>query len=140
MTTEETQTGLEISNFNQLKVSLLGFIGSKFKVCDSFKQEYDACLNETMLYKLFCKYNDDVYERLGGEPELQDEVNELERDVKRLEREVDNLESELEDVKIEYGTTMDDVYKREYIEQYYNDYTPWEMEELFKNGKKYLSK
>jgi hypothetical protein len=63
----------------------------------------------------------------------------LENKVEKLERHVDDLESEIEDLKIERGGTLEDEYKIQAFEEYRNQFTSWELEELLKNGRKYLN-
>ena len=51
---------------------------------------------------------------------------------------MDDEIEELESNKIFDNNSLSDEYKRKFILQYHENYTPWELEELLKNGKKYL--
>jgi predicted nucleic acid-binding Zn-ribbon protein len=97
------------------------------------------CNNDDEIVEHFKDNKDDVYEKLGGDPPDEYEIWDLENKVEKLERHVDDLESELEDLKIERGGTLEDEYKTQAFMEYRNEFTSWEIEELFKNGRKYLN-
>jgi hypothetical protein len=81
---------------------------------------------------------------LGGDTSeiiyLRDEVSDLEDEVRDLEYEKDELESEIKYVRLNFGDTLNDVYKIAAFKEYYDEYTPWEIEELLKNGRTLLKK
>jgi hypothetical protein len=58
--------------------------------------------------------------------------------IDELNDEIDKLESELFHVKKSFGSSLDDEFKMRVISEYHNEYRSWELEELLKNGKKYL--
>jgi len=131
-------TGEETLKFEQFKLDLLAFIESRTGVCSEFKKDVLSCSNEWHLEKVFSKYRDEVYERLGGEPDLQDEVDELEWGNRDLRRDIDELEERIEELTL--GYSLDDEFKLKALHEYHNQYTPWELEELLKNGKELLKR
>lgn len=140
MSEEKIQEEIKKANFKLLKVQLYNYIKSNFRVCDSFLMQLESCENELALTNLFRKYHDDVYSKLGGDPDLENEVHRLESKVERLENDLTSAEHELKDATVLYGNTLDDEYKRQFIQQYYSNYTRWELETLLKNGKELLRK
>lgn len=140
MSAEINNDSIEQANFNLLKAMLDYFIKNNFNVCDNFLNELKNCTTNKELKKLFIKYNDEVYDYLGGEPDLQDEIDDLEDEVSDLKSEIYVLEHELNDYKSIFGDTLNDEYKRDIIIKYYDKYTPWELEELLIKGKELLTK
>ncbi len=143
MSDEERKEELVQANFILFKNFLFDFVTRKFSVCQNFKDDFIACKSENEIVKVFVKYSDDVYEKLGGSADdLEDEVADLENDISSLKWEINDLESQIETLTYRFkgnnGTLFSD-YKTEIISQYVNNFNPWEIEELLKNGKKYLA-
>jgi predicted nucleic acid-binding Zn-ribbon protein len=68
--------------------------------------------------------------------DLEEQVEELEEEVNDLEKKVDELESQL----MEFETnSLDDEYKFKYFNEYKDNFTPWELEVLLKNGRQFLN-
>jgi predicted nucleic acid-binding Zn-ribbon protein len=68
--------------------------------------------------------------------DLEEQVEELEEEVSDLQTEVDELESQL----MAYETnSLDDEYKFKYFNEYKDNFTPWELEVLLKNGRQFLN-
>ena len=68
--------------------------------------------------------------------DLEEQVEELEEEVSDLQTEVDELESQI----MAYETnSLDDEYKFKYFNEYKDNFTPWELEVLLKNGKQFLN-
>jgi hypothetical protein len=91
------------------------------------------------------KWNvEDLFEALGGDwssvSDLEDEISDLEYEIRNLEEENDRLEYELKESRLIIGSTLNDEYKIKFFREYHENYTPWEIEELLMNGKKYLNK
>jgi predicted nucleic acid-binding Zn-ribbon protein len=128
----------------QFKKQLLTFLDNNFEICDNFKARFNYCETEQQLVSLFEGYKDEVYTELGGDISeidwLNDEVDDLKEEVRDLENEKDELEAELEYARLNFGDTLNDVYKIAAFKEYYDEYTPWEMEELLKNGRTLLKK
>jgi len=125
--------------FEQFKGQLAIFIKNNFKTCPQFMDGLMECNTDDEIVEHFEDNKDDVYEKLGGDPPDEDEIWDLENKVEKLEHHVDDLESEIEDLKIERGGTLEDEYKIQAFEEYRNQFTSWELEELLKNGRKYLN-
>ena len=128
----------------QFKGLLTTFLKNNLDICKQFEADLDMCKTEYDIINLFKRHNDDVYEELGGDTSeiiyLRDEVSDLEDEVRDLESEKDELESELEYARLNFGDTLNDVYKIAAFKEYYDEYTPWEIEELLKNGRTLLKK
>jgi predicted nuclease with TOPRIM domain len=140
MTDEEIKLATDLTAFNLFKLGLINYVKKSFQHCDSFMSQLEACKTEQEITKLFTKYNDDVYERLGGDPELEDEVNKLERKVRNLEDEIGDLEFRVNELESIQAKTLDEEFTQIFFDEYRNNYTPWEIEDLLKNGKQYLKK
>ena len=67
------------------------------------------------------------------------DIDELEDENEDLKYKIDDLESEIEALKFINGSSLNDEYKREFINQYYNEFTPWELEHILKNGRQFLN-
>ena len=63
----------------------------------------------------------------------------MENKIDKLEHHVSDLECEIEELKCERGETLEEEYKFKAFEEYRNQFTSWELEDLFKNGKKHLN-
>jgi hypothetical protein len=128
----------------QFKGLLTTFLKNNLDICKQFETDLDMCKTEYDIINLFKRHNDDVYEELGGDTSeiiyLRDEVSDLEDEVRDLEYEKDELESEIKYVRLNFGDTLNDVYKIAAFKEYYDEYTPWEIEELLKNGRTLLKK
>ena len=67
---------------------------------------------------------------------LEQKVEGIEKQVEDLQTEVDKLESQL----MVYETnSLDDEYKFKYFNEYKDNFTPWELEVLLKNGRQFLN-
>lgn len=126
----------------EFKGLLITFLKNNLDICKQFESELEICKTEHNIINLFKRYNDDVYDKLGGDVDeiiyLRDEVDDLEDEVRDLKNDKDELESELEYARVNFGDTLNDVYKIAAFKEYYDEYTPWELEELLKNGKNLL--
>ena len=138
MTEEQMFEMQKTASFNLLKGSLRLFLVHEFGPCDGFLREFDATTDEPSMKRLFRKYKHEAYQRLGGSDD-EDTINELRNEIDGLERDIAELEEELDDSKVISGNSLDDEFKRKFILEYHNKYTPWELETLLKNGKKYLN-
>jgi hypothetical protein len=128
--------------FDEFKGLLSTFIKDNFRTCPSFIEDIETAQNNKDLKRVFINYCDEVCEHLGGDNpnDLRDEVCDLENEVDKLEYKVSDLEDEIDELKLtNLGTSLNDEYKREFIREYYDNYTPWELEHLLKNGRKFLN-
>ena len=121
MVTDEEK---KVAKLELFKLQLASFVQDNFSPCSSFTNSLKACKTEVDVKKLFVKHADDVYEQLGGDSDLQSEVDKLERDVDRLEDEISELEDRLEDA-LPIGNTLNDEFKRDFFAEYQDKYTPW---------------
>lgn len=133
MDKEKIKEQLTVPQFSLIKVAIASFIQNNFTPCDSFINSLDACNDDAEIKKLFVRYKHHVYQQLGGSDD-NDDFDEI----SSLQGEIEELEEELEEARIIDGSSLDDEFKRRFIYEYHNQYTPWELEELLKNGKKYL--
>jgi len=126
----------------EFKGLLLRLLKNKFKICSEFENLIKKSNSEAEIIAAFKFHRDEVYEKLGGVIDdydyLNDEIYRLEETIRELISEKNELEGELEDVKLGFGNTLDDEYKLAAFKEYYDEYTPWQLEELLKNGKKFL--
>jgi len=125
--------------FEKFKQELSAFIEKNFRTCPQFMNSLMGCMTEDGLVEHFKEHKDDVYDRLGGDVPDEYEIWDLENKIDKLEHHVSDLECEIEELKCERGETLEEEYKFKAFEEYRNQFTSWELEELFKNGKKYLN-
>lgn len=131
---EQTEFPLE-----QFKELLSTFLENNFHTCPNFMDGLKEPQTEKGLVSHFKLYRDEVFDQLGGDPSLQDDIDELEDENEDLKYKIDDLESEIEALKFINGSSLNDEYKREFINQYYNEFTPWELEHILKNGRQFLN-
>jgi len=139
MTEEQMFEMQKKASFNLLKGSLRLFIVHEFGPCDGFLRDFDATTDEASMKNLFRRYKHDVYQKLGGSDD-EDTIDGLKNEIDDLKRDISELEEEVEDSRVITGNSLDDEYKRQFILEHHNKYTPWELEELLKNGKELLRK
>jgi len=132
-------TEIEVLQFTIFKKMLIELIEDNFNACGNFISGIEKAKDDLEIIKHFKHNNENVFEHLGGSPN-QDEIEDLEREIDQLNNEINDLEGQLEDYEEIEGTTLNDNYKLEHFMQYKNDYTEWELEDLLKNGRKYLAK
>lgn len=145
MSVEKINEELEKAQINLIKTTLYNFIKKEFGACDNFFTALMECKTTYEIKQLFYRYREDVFEALGG-VDKSDEIEDLESEVSNLKWEVDGLEGQLEELKEEitgvnskfHGSLFGE-YKWEMFQEFYGNYSPWELEELLKNGKKYLA-
>jgi polyhydroxyalkanoate synthesis regulator phasin len=130
-------TEIEKLYFNIFKLQLVAFVEKQFSVCDNFKIKLSNCKDEIEIKILFREYRDDVFTKLGGNlNKNEDEVEDLERDVRDLENEISELEDTLDNLGYySRSSSLNDEYKIKYFMEYKDKYSPWELEEILKNGK-----
>ncbi len=120
--------------FDLFKNQLISFLEEEFNVCKNSKIEMNDCKDNKELRNVLKKYRDDIYEKLGGEL-----FDNQEDEIERLEWKIGDLENVIDDLKHEFidknGKTLNDAYKLGFYLEYKDKYTPWELEELLKNGK-----
>jgi hypothetical protein len=124
--------------FDLFKNELISFIDKEFKVCKDFKDKLYISQNEREIKNVFIDYKDDVYEKLGGElfDNQEDEIDDLKDDIRDLEIEVNDLENQLDTLGYYSRTSsLNDEYKIKFFMEHKDKYTPWELEELLKDGK-----
>jgi hypothetical protein len=138
--TKISHNPLSPEEFIQFKELLTRFIHTQFgPICSSFDNLLANASDEYDIERLFVNQRDDVYEKLGGELCDEDEIWDLERKIETLERENEELSYSLEEIEIEDGPLLDDEYKRNFFNEYRNQYSPWELEHILKNGKQFLN-
>ena len=124
-------------DFESFKTMLSVFIKEHYSPCKDFYNSLGDCDDADDIKRVFRMNNDDVFEKLGGSiDDNSDEIDELERDVSRLENKNSDLEDEVSEAKCEFGTSLDDDFKREIILKYIKKYTSWELEALFEKDNK----
>lgn len=119
--------------FTIFKNNLITFCKSQSRPCSRFISKLESCHDESAISSVLYDYADDVYEWLGGEVPDEYEIKLLKEEVIDLEDEVYDLKSKLEGCQI--GNTLGDLFKMNVIKEYYNDFLPWELEEILKNAK-----
>jgi hypothetical protein len=133
----EALTKEEVLN---LKTLLIKFSENKLKGCKGFIKNLTESNSEEDI-KFSFRYNrDEIFNELGGDIyELEDNIEDLEGDIKELENEIEVLNEQLE-YSFSFGDSVDDQFKLRFVKEHHEKYTPWELEELLVNGKKYLNK
>lgn len=126
-------------DFQIFKEHLRIFLKSNFNTCSDFLNGIIKSETEDELITHLRQQKDEVYENLGGDVPDKYEIWDMERKIDRLEAQIDDLEWELESVRVYVGDSLNDEYKVRAFDEYRNEYSPWELEELLKNGRKYLN-
>lgn len=119
-------------DFKKFKEQLIFFAEEHFHSCNEFVNKVDAASNPDALVDLFERYADDIHDKLGG-TDYQEEIEDLKNDINHLENQIEELEVLLES-NLVVETLHDEMKLSSYV-QYQDKYTPWELEELLKNGK-----
>ena len=137
METTETEPKKEYL-FDEFKKQLHDYIKTNHTKCSRFLQELLEAENEKEIKMVFVDFRDDVYDHLGGDFSAEEKVEDLEDDIRHLENKISELEDELETKDGALDGTLNGEYKFQHFINYKNEYSESELEELLKNGKKYL--
>ena len=106
-----------------------------FKACNSFIDSIENTNSPIELANVLRHFDDEIYEKLGGSvSDLEEEISDLEDEISNLHRTVDELREELDDVTFKSATIFDEMRYKVFLE-HQSKYSPWEFEELLKNGK-----
>lgn len=127
-------------DFIEFKEPFIKFI-TLFNPCPRFKEALNNCESYSQLRNQIYRFSDDITENLTGKShsDLEYEIELLKDDVDGLKYEIDELQTKLDESLTIEPINLDDVFKINFISQYHKQYTAWELELLFKNGKKYLN-
>jgi hypothetical protein len=117
-------------HFIQFKEQFLLLAQEQFQACKGFMEEVHNANSLIDFKQVLYNYADDIFEKLGGEYD----TDEYENTIYYLECDIDRLETQLDNLKFGDETIHDDM-KFEVFREYASKYTPWELEELLKNGK-----
>ena len=131
-----TNSEIDVAQLELLKTQLLYFIKGHFNPCSDFITDLKECSNELQLKRLFFRYADEISEKLDGDTDLRDEIAGLETAIDNLKYNIEELQDKIDEYSL--GNSINDEYKIQFFHEYHNNYTPWELEELLKNGKEYL--
>lgn len=126
--------------FEEFKKTLHNYIKENYGGCSSFLEPILTAKTEIDLKRHFIDYNAEIFDYLGGDSFDEDENEDLKQDIRDLENEISDLEAELEELDGSTDGTLMGEYKLKHFIQYKNEYSETELEELLKNGKKYLNK
>jgi len=122
-------------HFVEFKKQFVLIAQEEFNACEDFTNQIEKARDPHDLKQILHNNVEDIYERLGGEfdiSEYQYEIDLLESEVESLERQLDEYQSsDYEEVK---ETLHGDMKFKTFMELH-EKYTPWEFEELLKNGK-----
>ena len=129
--------------FEQFKELFITFLKTNFRDSGPVVAAISETTSERDLKSTLQLYSEEMFLALGGNftdyYDNEYELEELQNEVRDLENEKYELESELDELKGVFGTSLEDDYKRLAIKNHYNDYRSWELEELLKNGRKFLN-
>lgn len=129
---------VETLAFETFKKLLHLFVEENFSSCSEFRNEILNSKDEQSIKKLFIRHNEDVFEALHGDFEAMN--SEHENDIENLNNDIADLQEKVDEYEELTGSTINDNSKLEHFKQYRDDYQEWELEELLKNGRKYLTK
>lgn len=129
--------------FEQFKELFITFLKNNFRDSGPVVEAISRTTSERDLKSTLQLYSEEMFFALDGQfPDCDDneyELEELRDEVRDLENEKEELEIELDELKGVFGTSLEDDFKRIAIKNHYNDYRSWELEELLKNGRKFLN-
>jgi hypothetical protein len=117
-------------DFIEFKQQFILLAQDKFNACNNFVNQVEEADSPSRLKYVLIHFADEIYEKLGGEydtSELDEEINDLENQIRVLEDNAkisDNL----------FPTVYDEMKFKIFVELH-SKYTPWELEQLLKNGK-----
>jgi len=129
--------------FEQFKELFMTFLKNNFRDSGPVVGAISTTTSERELNTTLKLYSEELFLALDGDfPNCDDkeyELEELRDEIQDLERYKEELEVELGELKGMFGTTLEDDFKRMAIKTYYDDYRSWELEELLKNGRKFIN-
>jgi predicted nucleic acid-binding Zn-ribbon protein len=107
---------------------------------EKLKKINETLEDEITNLKTEVKNLEDVITELEDEKdELEDEKDELEDEKDELEKIKTKLENEVYDLRLSDDGSFHSQLRRDFFHEYSHLYTPWELEFLLINGKKFLN-
>lgn len=138
-----SQQPKETTNYEVLKHQLI-LLSKEFQACKSFLDNIKD-INSKLDFKRFLQRNiEDICYKLDidyVDSDTEEDIEDLEDRIDDLERDKEELEEQLEAYKDKFGLngTLYQDYKIQFFSQYQHQYDAWEIEELLKNGKYFLT-
>ena len=134
----------ELPNYDILRHQLK-LLAKEFRACDSFLQDIDYIHCKVTFKRFLQREMENICDKLdidGFNGHLEDDIDDLEDKIQDLESDNEELQEELDELKEKYGlgdNSLSEEYKCQFFCQYKNNYTEWELEELLKHGKSFLT-
>jgi chaperonin cofactor prefoldin len=139
---KENQKDLtEKVNYDVLRHQLV-LLAKEFNSCSNVIERIMDIKDKNSFKYAYSKTYEEICNKFGIEFSDEDEVEELEDKIDDLEHDVTRLENELEEYQDRFGViknSLNDEFKVNFFLQYSKEYTAWEVEELFKSGRRLLS-
>jgi hypothetical protein len=121
--------------FEDFKRILIDLSVEHFNACSAYKNAIEKTKSPIELVNVLRHFDDDIYERLGGDINFfEEKICELENENENLICEFEDLHIQIEELSFKDGDLHDEMRYKAFLE-YHSKYSPWEFEEILKNGK-----
>jgi predicted nucleic acid-binding Zn-ribbon protein len=128
-------------NYDVLRHQLV-LLAKEFDSCSGVIEKIAEIKDKKSFQYAYSKTYEEICNKFGIEFSDEDEVEELEDKIDDLEDDICRLENEIDEYKDRFGViknSLTDEFKVNFFIQYSKEYTAWEVEQLFKDGRKLLS-
>lgn len=128
-------------NYDVLRHQLV-LLAKEFNSCSSVIEHISEIKDKNSFKYSYSKTYEEICNKFGIEFSDEDEVEELEDKINDLENNICSLENEIDEYQNRFGViknSLTDEFKVNFFIQYSKEYTAWEVEQLFKDGRRLLS-
>lgn len=126
---------VEQQEFEGFKRMFIDLSVEHFNACDSYHNAIEKTKSMIELVNVLRNFDDEICEKIGGNISFYEEkISELEEENEKLICEFEDLHIQIEELSFKDGDLYDEMKYKIFLE-YHSKYSPWEFEELLKNGK-----
>lgn len=128
-------------NYDVLRHQLV-LLAKEFDSCSGVIEKISEIKDKKSFQYAYSKTYKEICNKFGIEFSDEDEVEELEDKIDDLEDDICRLENEIDEYQNRFGViknSLTDEFKVNFFIQYSKEYTAWEVEQLFKDGRRLLS-
>jgi predicted nucleic acid-binding Zn-ribbon protein len=138
---EKEKNLTEKVNYDVLRHQLV-LLAKEFNSCSGVIEKISEIKDKKSFQYAYSETYAEICNKFGIELSDEDDVEKLEDKIDDLEDDICKLENEIDEYQDRFGViknSLTDEFKVNFFIQYSKEYTAWEVEQLFKDGRRLLS-